>query len=409
MRQTSMTRPNRKSSVKRAKQRNKIHSQAVHLRIVIGGWVYMVLALMVGIAAVRTHMPLMFILFGTMIGGLAFSAVLARGMLIGLRVQRELPQRAWQHETLHFGYSLRNLRTRPGMALSVQEIEPQGIEDSCGFCVYLPGRSMFRAGSRLEAIHRGRISLETICLSTRFPFGLITFTRKVSQPESLVVWPAKGKLNADSLRYGATLTTSAQPGRLQGGQDEFIGLRNYRSGDNPRWIHWRRTAGREIPVIREMAHPLPEILFLCLDVKLEDKSDPLAIPDRERLLRFAATIIDSALGRGYQVGLGMQCGDGIKIISPGMGVGKRIDLLDALAEVDDADTTAFNEVLAKIPAKCLVNAHAMLVSNHPKKVSADRMTELRVRSRCMELLGPEKLRQIFEDHPSVAGEVSDAS
>jgi len=93
MRQTSMTRPNRKSSVKRAKQRNKIHSQAVHLRIVIGGWVYMVLALMVGIAAVRTHMPLMFILFGTMIGGLAFSAVLARGMLIGLRVQRELPQR----------------------------------------------------------------------------------------------------------------------------------------------------------------------------------------------------------------------------------------------------------------------------------------------------------------------------
>ena len=374
-----MTRPKKNSGIKR----NKKRSRMVHLRITIAGWVYLVLSLMVGVAAVRIHMPLMYILFGTMIGGLAFSSVLARGMLIGMSAHRELPQRAWQHETLNFGYSLRNLRKTPCMALSIQEIKPQGIEDSCGFCVYLPGRSIFRAGSRLEAIHRGRISLETICFSTQFPFGLITYRREVGQPESLLVWPAKGILREDVLRYGATLTTSAMPGRLQGGQDEFFGLRDYRPGDNPRWVHWRRTAGRDVPVVREMAHPLPDILFLCLDLKLEDYSDPLAIPDREHLLRFAATIIDSALGRGYQVGLGMQQGQNVKIISPGMGVGKRIDLLDALAEVENTNTATFNEVLAQIPAKYLVNAHTLLVSNHPEKVSADRLAELGLRSRHM--------------------------
>ena len=383
--------------------------RAVHLRITVGGGVYLILSIMVGIASVRTHMPLMFILFGTMIGGVAFSSVLARGMLVGVSVHRELPHRAWQHETLNFGYSVRNLRKTPCMALSLEEIKPQGIEDSRGFCVYLPGRRMFRSGSRLEAINRGRISLDTIRLSTRFPFGLITFKRLVGQPESLLVWPAKGKLSTDMMRYGATLTTSAQPGRLQGGQDEFFGLRDYRPGDNPRWVHWRRTAGRDVPVVREMAHPRPETLFLCLDLKLADYADPLAIPDRERLLRFAATIIDSALGRGYQVGLGMQRGDSVKIISPGLGVGKRIDLLDALAEVENTDATVFDEVLAAIPTKCIVNAHTLIVSNHPERVSADRLTELRVRSRCIDVLGPKKLHQVFEDHPSVVGGVSDAS
>ena len=142
---------------------------------------------------------------------------------------------------------------------------------------------------------------------------------------------------------------------------------------------------------------------------MEDYSDPLAIPDREHLLRFAATIIDSALGRGYQVGLGMQQGPNVKIISPGMGVGRRIDLLDALAEVENTNTATFNEVLAQIPAKYLVNAHTLLVSNHPETVSADRLVELGLRSRHMELLGPEKLRQVFEDHPSVVEEVSNAS
>ncbi|MCK5113453.1 MAG: DUF58 domain-containing protein [Phycisphaerae bacterium] len=404
-----MSRSKPKAATKRARTRYKKRSQAVHLRIAVGGWVYVLLSIFVGIAAVRTGMPLMFILFGTMIGGLAFSAVLARGMLIGVTVHRELSQRAWQHETLNFGYSLRNLRKTPCMALTVQEVKPRGIEDSCGFCVYLPGRSLFRAGSRLEATHRGRISLEAIRLSTRFPFGLITFRRKVAQGESLVVWPAKGRLNANLLRHGATLTTSAQPGRLQGGQDEFFGLRDYRAGDNPRWVHWRRTAGRETPVVREMSHPLPETLFLCLDVELQTHADPLAIPDRERLLSFAATMIEGALTRGYHVGLALQCGESVKIISPGTGVGKRIDLLDALADVTNHNTLPFDDVLAKVPPKCLIHSHTLLVSNYPERMSTNHVMSLTRQSRYLEVLGPATLRQIFEDHPSVMREGGDAS
>ncbi len=68
-----MTRPKKKVSTKR----NKTHQRVVHLRITFGGLVYLLLCIVVGVAAVRTHMPLMFILFGTMIGTLTFSSVLA--------------------------------------------------------------------------------------------------------------------------------------------------------------------------------------------------------------------------------------------------------------------------------------------------------------------------------------------
>ncbi len=316
-------------ALRKKKQRKK---RRTTVRVTLAGWVFLLMSLLIGIVAVRTReMPMMFILFGVMLGGMVISLVISRGMVMGTSVHRELPDRAWQYETLYFGYFLRNTRRRrAALGLTLQEIAPRGVEDSRGYCVHLPARSVFRAGSRLTAARRGRIELEGISLTTRFPFGLAIVKRQISQPASLVVWPGKGIIKTDLLRHGAMISSSAQPGRLQGGQDEFFGLRDYRIGDNPRWIHWRRSAGREEPIVREMAHPVPDVLFLLLDVRL-DEAEPLAEWLRERLLRFAATMIDHALGRGYQVGMALAGTGEMKFLAPKSGVGTRCDLLDALA------------------------------------------------------------------------------
>jgi uncharacterized protein (DUF58 family) len=374
----------------------------ITLRVTLGGYLFMLTSLIVGLAAFRSHMPMMFVLFGVMLGAMAFSAILAWRMVRHIDAQRELPAHAWQCETLYFGYFLRNARRLPALAVSLREIAPSNIENACGYCVHLPGRGMFRAGSRLTAYRRGRIELRGIRLSSRFPFGLFVVRRDIDQPANLAVWPAKGNLKADLLRHGAMQTSSAQPGRLQGGQDEFFGLRDYRSGDNPRWIHWRRSAGRRTPVVREMAHPVPEVLFLLLDVQCPDS--PELIAQREKMLRFAATLIDHAQVRGFQVGLGLAGRDQVQIFPPSTSVDARTDMLDALADVADPACGPLNDVLEELPPPLLRSAQVLLLSPRPEAIEPYPLLRIGESSRHLEVIHAGDLDPLFDDNPVAAEE-----
>ncbi len=387
-------------------RRKKAKRSRTTLRVTPAGWVFLLVSMLVGLAAVRSQMPAMFLVFGAMLAGLAVSSAIARRMVIAANVQRELPHRAWQGEALYFGYFLRNCRRRaPCLGLFLRELRPCDVDDASGYCVYLPGWSMFRAGSRLSAQRRGKVELRGVRLATKFPFGLVVAQKNIEQPTSLVVWPAKGRIRTDLLRHGAVESSVAPPGRQQGGQDEFFGLREYRIGDNPRWIHWRRSAGRDVPVVREMAHPVPDILFLVLDVQL-DEAEILAEWQRERILRFSATLIDLALHRGFQVGLALAGPDGPRILSPAGGLGARCDLLDALAEVRDPIATGIDAVTDAIPPAAVRSAQVMLLSEAKETIDRGRIIRLTRSARHLSVLGPTELDELFVDHPLLRREVS---
>ncbi len=344
---------------------------------------------------------MMFVLVGAMLGGMAVSSMIARSMVVAANVQRELPTRAWQFETIYFGYYLRNRRRRtPCLGLALHEIAPRGVENAYGYCVHLPGKGVFRAGCRLSAENRGRVNLKGVRLTTKFPFGLVIVRRDVEQAASLVVWPAKGRIKSDMFRHGALEASSAPPSRLQGGQDEFFGLREYRTGDSPRWIHWKRSAGRETPVVREMAHPVPDVLFLAIDTKLDEK-EPLAEWQRERLLRFAATLIDEALLRGFQVGMALATTAGVKVFPPAMGIGARTDLLDALADVSNKQKIPMRDVVDAIPASAVHKAQTFLLTEDRKSIHPETLAQLGRSARHLELIGAGDLEHLFEDNPLV--------
>ena len=374
----------------------------IHLRVPLAGWLFLVISLLVAVAAARSNMPLVFVIFGVMWGAFLISAVIARRMISGVRVHRELPERAWQSETLYFGYYLSNTHRTSCMGLSLREVKPHGVEDACGFCMHMPGHGKFRSGSRLAAKRRGKVRLKDILISTKFPFSLIVGQRKIAQPATLIVWPAKGSITVNLLQRGATQATTAHPGRQQGGQDEFFGLREYRFGDNMRWIHWRRSAGRDKPVVREMSHPMPEILYLILDVR-RPGLDEFAEAQRERLLRFAATLLDYALGRGYKVGLALADNSGPLYKSPDSGIGARFDLLDILANVHDPQTD-IEQIIASFPRRELRDAQTILICPDPTEIDPLILAQLAGRCRHFMALGKKELDLIFVDNPHAAME-----
>ena len=347
----------------------------------------------------------MFVVFGVMLGAVLFSALLSRRMVLAADARRDMPERAWQNQTVHLAYALRNTHKRGAcLGLNVEEVSAANIESIGGYCVHLGPQSVFRAGARFVARRRGRIDLSGVRLFTRFPFGLVESSRRVDLPKSLVIWPALGQLKRRLLDRGAVETSSAAPSGATGGQDEFFGLREYREGDNPRWIHWRRSAARDIPVIREMAKPLPEVLWLIVDTYWPNKLTDATLR-REKLLRFAGTLIDHALARGYLVGLAVAYSDQVKALVPAEGRGQRSALLDALADADENTKIPLEDLLSHLARAQMRTAQVVLVAPDSQRLTSSPLGAVRAECRSLTVIAEDRLPEVFEDNPlAVAAE-----
>ncbi len=362
--------------------------RATQMKLSPAGWLFLLIALMVGVGAARFQSALMFLLFGALMGAVLTSVILAHRMLAAVEVQRQAPRRIWQHQTVHLAYFVRNRRRHSSvLGLRVAEDDPEGVESISGYCVNLPPLASFRAGGRFVARKRGRIELARIRLETQFPFGLVTAARRLDAPHTLHVWPARGRLRADLLTRGSMVGVSNAPATVQGGQDEFFGLRDYREGDNPRWIHWRRSASRREPVVREMTHPVPDVLCVVLVLPRGTKAR------REKMLRIGATLIDHAFGRGYQVGLILAGATTHRTFRPATGRGRRRDLLDALAEVDLAGASPDT---APPSPEGLGVAQVIVLSDGPARLPGLRRCRHATRLRL------DAIDSLYADNPHVA-------
>jgi uncharacterized protein (DUF58 family) len=366
------------------------------------GWAFLAVSLLVCAAAVNQQQALLFLLFGAMMGAMHVSAILARGIIRSTDLRRDVPSRVWQDQTVHLGYYLSNRRKRGALlGLEVQEIAPEGIEVAPAYCVHLGPRAVFRAGGRFAARRRGRIRMGLVRLSTAFPFGLVVARRDFLHPADVVIWPGRGRLKIQLLHWGTVETSRAAPSPATGGQDEFFGLREYRSGDNPRWIHWRRSALRTTPVVREMARPLPEVLMVVLDTF---RASAGAAPDalREKMIRFAGTLIDNALGRGYLVGLATAYSSGVAFHRPAPGRGQLCTLLDALADVDANSTRRIDETIAHVEPATVRSAIVVAVSLADDWRPGGPGKAVPFGCRRLLVVSPRNLDDMFQDDPLAA-------
>ncbi|MCJ7544066.1 MAG: DUF58 domain-containing protein [Phycisphaerae bacterium] len=382
-------------------RRRQSRSRVVRLRFTAAGWAFLIVTLAVAAATFKSQSAILFLIVGAMIGAMGVSGVMARRMLRGVDLDREMPIQAWQSETVHLGYYLRNTRKRSCLALAMEELPVSGIERTSGFCAHLPPGETFRSGARFVARRRGRVTLAGVQVVSRFPFGLVSGRRIVPRQASLVVWPARGRLKERMLHQGAVEVSTGPPTQATGGQDEFFGLRDYRSDDNPRWIHWRRSATRSVPVVREMCHPKPEILYVILDTRLPDASDS-AWSQRERMIRFTGTLIEHALSRGYQAGLALAQGGRARAYPAAAGRGQLHLLLTALADIDDTTTLPLAATVAVLRRSTLIEAQVVLVAAAGGEAGV--LRPLWEVCRNLSVVTTGRLPAVFQDDPLAAAQ-----
>lgn len=388
------------------KKKQRCGKERFIIRITPAGWVLFAISLVVVIVSTHTGEPMMFFVFGFLIGAILVSLPAARSNLTGISVERELPERVWQYEKVYFGYNLRNHhRLFACLGLGMYELGDGEETDAGGYCLCLPGKSGFRAGGYLFAGRRGELRINGIRLESTFPLGLVKTAREIPGRASVLVWPARGMLKVDILKEGAVHSGTIRPGRRPSGQDEFFGLRDYRQGDDPRWIHWRRSAGRALPVMREMSLSAPDSLFIILDIAAGGSEADRAV--QEYVLRFTATLVVHSLERGSPVGMVVSSGGEVVCIPPGGSRGTGRELLDALGRVGDEriDAAALAE---HIPRQCLVGSRLIVVSCHPGRIDHRPIHALAGMNRNLTVMGPDYMETIFEDACAADSEVRHA-
>jgi uncharacterized protein (DUF58 family) len=154
----------------------------------------------------------------------------------------------------------------------------------------------------VELYRRGVHTFPVLSVSSRAPFGFFRSERSLPAVTRTIVYPEMRPLRHFSLfdRQPTPEMAEARPGIGA----EVIGVREYRSGDSPRRIHWRSVARRGQLISREFAEERQPGLTLALDLFAHPypSSDHKQVPF-EWAVKAAVSIADFAIRRGYPLHL----------------------------------------------------------------------------------------------------------
>jgi len=306
------------------------------------GWIFLLLALACGLVAARAdhlgNIPLLVCL--VLLSVLYSALVLGSTALRGVEVTRHFTERIFAGEAvtvtlsvqnesrtplagLHVSEDLRAMlrRTAPGTAAptaradaSAQESQrllPQALgtprppapSNGQAFVTVIPSRGIERVRYTLNVRRRGIYGFGRTRLSTVFPFGFWRSQAERRLPGRLVVYPRLGEIDAALFQEMETSLQRLRRARASREEQDFRSLREYRHGDNPKWIHWRSSARQGRALVKEFEEPQTRRVMVLVDTNLQ-RMGTQRLPAFELALSFAATVVRDLARRGCEV----QCG-----------------------------------------------------------------------------------------------------
>ena len=287
----------------------------------VGVW-YIGLALVVGVAATNTGNNALYLVASVMLAVLAVSGFASKRNLSGLEVTFGVQTEVYSGQV----FSVPVTVTNTDRFFARRYIVVGGFPEMESLLIPYLGRGE-STNERLGILikKRGLHKYKFLRLVSVFPLGL--FEKGMRLPADLEVlvfpeiYPASDLLQLGSAREGD------EPSRKVGWSHELKTLRAFRPGDDPRGIHWKRTArtGDLVFMEREAEEGLQ--LAILLDNAVAPLTSQLDIDRFERLVSEAASAAVHYLAQGYEVSLTTR-GEAIPF---GGGLIHRRRLLTALA------------------------------------------------------------------------------
>jgi uncharacterized protein (DUF58 family) len=296
------------------------------IRITNFGLGYILLCLVVAIAATNTGNNGLYLVLSAMLAAMVVSGVLSRRNVRGVACEIETVGEVIATRPAWLKLRLQNeLKTATAQALFF-------LHES------LPGPlwiDPLQPGETRELVVEGRFPARGVYrdadagLLSRFPIGLFRKYRKASLGREIVVYPLPEVTAIPPVPPEDSRGGRPHP-RQRGGGAEIRTLREFSPGDDLRDLHWKQSARMRRWIVREREAERDRVVFLAVDNALSAPIDSASLERFERAVARCAGQALLLLSRGAEVGF---LARGVKV-SAQAGRSQRIRILDALARLE---------------------------------------------------------------------------
>ncbi|MBP7866483.1 MAG: DUF58 domain-containing protein [Acidobacteria bacterium] len=250
--------------------RNAFHGSSLpgRFRVTAGGWIFLLMVLLLGLAAVNTGNNLLYIVLSFLIATIVVSGIVSRVSLRNVRIALDFPDVIFAGESVvgrltvvngkrfaasfsigvecrlfnetFSGVPAAPVKRQPRLARKRRAPREVPLVRSR---VYAPA-----IGPRLTAAftfpvrfdRRGLYRIQEIELGTAFPFGFFRKTRILEGNGELIVYPNPAE--PDEVQRIIEERLEDQPTDRKGPGSEIYALRDYVDGEDIRLVHWKVSA-----------------------------------------------------------------------------------------------------------------------------------------------------------------------
>ncbi len=271
------------------------------------GIAYVLVVLVIGIAALNTGNNLLYIVVAAMLAAILVSgvasAVILRDLMLDVRFPEHLfagrpalgkillrnskpwipsfsvsvgsphrekkEKKQWKWAAASFGIppwrpagkQWLQLPDRKLVRLTEQKV-PEILDGKIYF-PYLQAGSEISAEVQLQFDRRGRYQQDTFGLSTRFPFAFLTKTRRVSLSRGIIVYPPVER--TDEMFEILPMITGEFESFVRGRGNDLYRIREYLPEDSARHVDWKATAKSGSLKVREFSREDERKLRIIFD------------------------------------------------------------------------------------------------------------------------------------------------
>ncbi len=306
--------------------------QTFHYEVTKAGVVYVLVTLVIGIAALNTGNNLLYIVVAAMLAAILVSGVVSALVLRGLELDVRLPEhmfagrpvagrimlrnprrflpsfsirvvparkekdnkirKQWKWERTTFTFPLNRAPENQWLRLRdwrVQRVEVKppapGIFEGMIYFPFLPPGSDLTADLELRFDRRGRYCESSFGVATRFPFAFLTKTRDVALEREILVYPPVEP--PDDLFEILPLVRGEWESFVRGRGSDLYRIREYMPEDSARHVDWKATAKSGSLKVREFSREDERKLCIVFD---NPASGLISAQVYERAVNLAASL-----------------------------------------------------------------------------------------------------------------------
>ncbi len=280
---------------------------AIRTTITVEGLFFVVLLLVIGIAAWNTGNNLLYLVLSALLAFFFAANFLGRVTLGDLSVQMRFPDHIFAGEPANITVNLTNhKRWIPSFSLMIEALsEPQESRhkkaqrrskekgsaaqphrprqsEEIGKLAYFaltPPKATARSRIDYTFDKRGRYPINAFRISTKFPAGFLKKWRKIGATGEILVYPKPRPIS--DFYHALPMLAGQVHSNTRGYGDDLYGIRHYQSSDHMRNIDWKATAKLNELMVREYMR--------------DDERRLTIVFDTARPVRFAAAVDAAAL------------------------------------------------------------------------------------------------------------------